>query len=118
MSINVEEARRVEEFGLAWTDNDGNVLFYITTGVGSPVGTPAPVPTLYVDENANIWRKFGNLDTDWNILIAGQRQFSIKKADDNVIIPNNQQLIVKRSICLTSAGSYTLQGNAELIIEP
>jgi len=71
MSINVEEALNLEEFGVASCDEDGNVLFYITSGVGDPTGNAAPVPTLYLDQtNADIWRKFGANDNDWALVEA------------------------------------------------
>lgn len=57
MSINSGEAFTIEEFGLALSDEDGNVLLYITTGVGSPMGTDAPVPSLYIQDDGTTWKK-------------------------------------------------------------
>ena len=65
MAINPEFSFDVDENGISLKDNDGIVILYVTGGVGSPVGTQAPVPTIYVDENATLWRKFGPLATDW-----------------------------------------------------
>ena len=65
MAINPEFSFDVDENGISLKDNDGNIVLYVTGGVGSPVGTQAPVPTIYVDENANLWRKFGALATEW-----------------------------------------------------
>ena len=76
MAINVDEAQGFEEFGWRATDDDGNVLFYLTFGTGSPVGQAAPVPTVYVQiEDASIWRKFGPTVNDWNQVAAGDDLF-------------------------------------------
>lgn len=66
MAINLENAFETSEDGYLVRDNDGNVLFYITFGTGSPVGTQAPVRTIYVDENSKLWRKFGAGVNDWS----------------------------------------------------
>jgi len=71
MAINSNEAYGLEQFGVIFTGPDGDVSLYIVGGVGSPVGQQAPVPTLYIDEQARIWRKFGPLVTDWVLQEAG-----------------------------------------------
>ena len=65
MAIDVTEASKVDQRGLAITDETDNVLLYVTAGFGSPVGFQAPVPTVYVDELGNIWRKLGATQKDW-----------------------------------------------------
>lgn len=68
MSINSEEAFGVEEFGIKFEDNDGNIVFYLTGGTGSPAGQQAPVPTIYVSNVGEIWKKIGPTATEWVLL--------------------------------------------------
>ena len=69
--LNVEKAFEVEN-GLAVCDADGNLLFYLTGTVGDPTGTPAPVPTIAIDQNnADMWKKFGPGDNDWELVGNG-----------------------------------------------
>ena len=65
MSIDINKAFEVSGNGLAITDSNDNVLLYLTSGTGSPVGQQAPVPTLYVDETGSIWKKIGATVNDW-----------------------------------------------------
>ena len=68
MAINVEEAFTVEEFGIVFSNSNDDVALYITAGTGSPVGTQAPVPTLYVQSTGEIWRKTDTGVNDWEVL--------------------------------------------------
>ena len=68
MSINSDEATGFEEFGAKFEDEDGNIVLYITGGVGSPVGIQAPVPTVYVSNVGEIYRKTGPTVNDWELL--------------------------------------------------
>jgi len=70
MAINIDKAHEFDEDGFAISDDDGNVLFYVTTGSGAPSG-PAPINTWYFRQDTNvIYYKFGALDTDWRQLRA------------------------------------------------
>jgi len=68
LAIDEEKSFDVNDFGLGMCDSDGNRLAYITTGVGSPVGNPAPVGTHYFESSTfTTWRKFDTGDNDWII---------------------------------------------------
>ena len=71
MTINVNEAFEVEEFGVAFTDNDGDVKLYLSAGDNSPIGNEAPVPTLYAQSDGTFWIKFGPANSDWREIPTG-----------------------------------------------
>lgn len=113
MAINVEESHEFSEFGLSLTDDNGNVISYITAGVGSPIGTAAPVPTIYIQETGRVWRKFGALDTDWAPLAT--YDFSVCSTSEALIIPDKQELIVS-SFTIEPTGCLTIPATGTLKI--
>ena len=68
MAIDLEKAFDVSKYGLAIRDDDGEVLCYISSGQGSPVGINAPIPTVFVSDSADVWVKFGASSSDWRII--------------------------------------------------
>jgi len=112
MTINVTEAFELEEFGLSFKDADGNTLFYLTFGNGSPVGTPAPVPTLYIQqENGSVWRKVDTADSDWQKLI--EDRFIDRIYPEDVEVPANK-FTVLHDACFTT-GNLILEGEAIIL---
>ena len=71
MAVNIEKAEETGANGYAITNDDGTVLLYIAAGVGSPVGQQAPVPTLYMQDNAVLWVKDGATVNDWSQVSTG-----------------------------------------------
>ncbi len=93
MAINVNEAHGLEEFGVVFTDDDGNVQLYITSGSGSPVGQAAPVPTLYINKtDQQMWRKTGPANNEWTRL-EWDKNFSLCKITEDTTIPDGQELL-------------------------
>lgn len=108
MAIDVTEASKVDQRGLAITDETDNVLLYVTAGFGSPVGLQAPVPTLYVDNLGNIWRKLGPNQKDWVELkdfISGQRLIDV---GETLNLTLNAESRVRRF--LTNCGVLRTEG--------
>ena len=117
MALDIKRAFDVTAEGIALKGDSCEVKLYIASGAGSPVGQDAPVPTVYVNEtNADIWKKTGPNNTDWVLLDAGDKNFSIFKALSLVTIPENQQMLVCDQICVEGSGEYCLEENAEIII--
>lgn len=117
MALDIKRAFDVTEEGIALRGDSCEVKLYIASGLGSPVGQDAPVPTIYVDENnADIWKKVGSNNTDWILVEAGEKNFSIFKATSLVTIPENQQMIVCDEVCVEGLGEYCLEENAEIIL--
>jgi hypothetical protein len=71
MAIDPSEASGVGKNGIVITDDDENVIAYITGGNGTPVGQQAPVPTLYVSDGATLFLKFGPGVNDWREIDTG-----------------------------------------------
>jgi len=111
MSIDVTEAHGLEEFGVRFSDPSGNVTLYITGGTGSPVGTDAPVPTLYIDENNSIWRKFNTSTSDWMRL--PEDRFVDKIYPDDVNVPSDKVLFL-HDACFTT-GNLIVGGEVVLV---
>jgi len=66
MTIDFSKSHEIDEEGLAVTNSDGQSLLYITTVLGNPMGTPAPVNTwVFTQDTQVIYKKIGPLDTDW-----------------------------------------------------
>lgn len=66
MSVNSEKSFDVRKEGIGIRDDDGNVILYLCSGTGDPVGTPAPVNTWYFRIDTQIlYYKFGVSDTNW-----------------------------------------------------
>jgi hypothetical protein len=66
MAIDITEASKVDERGIALTDNDDNVILYLTSGTGDPTGSSAPSNTWYFRQDTQtLWYKFGATDADW-----------------------------------------------------
>lgn len=71
MPILPDDSFDIRESGVAIKDDDGNTLLYLTAGTGNPTGQQAPVPTLFVNELAEVWKKFGPTVNDWRLIDAG-----------------------------------------------
>lgn len=68
MAINIDGAFDLDDDGIAIRNNDGDPLFYLTSGSGSPIGQAAPLPTWYIDtDNSDFWRKTGPGNNDWSL---------------------------------------------------
>ena len=66
MTIDFSKSHEIDEEGLAVTNSDGQSLLYITTVLGNPMGTPAPVNTwVFTQDTQVIYKKIGPLDIDW-----------------------------------------------------
>jgi hypothetical protein len=88
VAINLDDAFDVRAEGFAVRDNDGNPIFYITTGIGDPTGSPAPVNTFYIDQSTQLlYYKFGAGNNDWRQIRAQDIAFDNSVAD----YPNNPQ---------------------------
>jgi hypothetical protein len=82
MAINIDGAFEVGQDGIAISDENGNVIYYTTTGVGVPTGTSAPINTFYVDQNTQlIYYKFGAGNNDWRQIRAQDIAFDNSVAD-------------------------------------
>lgn len=82
MSINEQGAFVIGEEGVAARDDDGNILYYITGGNNSPIGTQATAPTLYIQRtNGQMWMKFGNNAADWKLLPRSEANFPFAEYD-------------------------------------
>jgi len=109
MTINAEEAYGLEPFGVAFKDDDGNVLYYLTGGSGSPVGTDSPIATLYIDQDSgSVWRKFALGATNWSKLI--EDRFIDRIYLDDILVPENK-FVVLHDACFTT-GNLILEGEA------
>lgn len=113
MAIDVNESHEITEFGLAFTDDNGNVIAYVTSGTGSPVGTAAPVPTIYIENNGDVWRKFGTDNADWQKL--AKYDFSVCSTNECLQIPDKQELVVS-SLTLEDGGSLVVPATGALKI--
>lgn len=101
MSINIDDCLEINEEGFAITNSDGEALFYLATGDGSPVGNAAPVNTWYTDRVDNlIYYKFGLGDNDWRQLRAADIAFN------PIDSQNNSSLNVKDAIDTLSNRHY------------
>lgn len=70
MAINVDKAFDIDENGVGLRDDNGNYIFYVTSGSGAPSGS-APVNSWYFRQDTRtIYYKFGALDTDWRQIEA------------------------------------------------
>lgn len=69
--MDTNSAFDILQDGIVFRDNDGEVIFYLVRGVGSPLGQQAPVPTIFINELTEIWRKVGPLNTDWSLVDTG-----------------------------------------------
>lgn len=66
MAVNLNDALEIAEDGLAFTNNDGQASFYLTSGTGDPTGLSAPVNTWYFRTDNNLlYYKFGIGLNDW-----------------------------------------------------
>lgn len=66
MTIDFDKSHEIDEEGLAVTNGDGQPLLYLTTLLGDPTGTPAPINTwVFAQSTQIIYKKVGPLDTDW-----------------------------------------------------
>ena len=103
MAINAEKAFDIDQDGLAIRDEDGNVLFYLAAGLGSPFGFQAPIGTEYMDQSTLfVFRKFGPLVTDW-VRIAFNPIKRLNKSFENCFeILFNDELVIYESgsICV------------------
>jgi hypothetical protein len=71
MAINESKAFDVDENGIGLLDSNGNRIMYLTSGAGSPVGSPAPINTWYIDQSSRlIYYKYGALDSEWRQIRA------------------------------------------------
>lgn len=105
--VNVDDAYEIGESGLAVTDNDGNVLFYLASGSGSPVGSAAPDATVYIRSSDNtIWRKVGPAASDWRQLSA-EDILAQDTSQDPVVQSNIQDLLTQLLAGDTPAVSQT-----------
>lgn len=76
MAINIDKAHEFDKNGFSIGDDNGNVLFYMTTGSGAPSG-PAPINTWYFDKDSRLlYYKFGALDTDWRQIRSADIAFN------------------------------------------
>lgn len=76
MSIDLDKAHVIDKEGLAISDDDGELLFYITSGEGVPYGTVSN-QTLYFDKTSkSFWRSFGGDNREWTCLDIGQAYLS------------------------------------------
>jgi len=87
MAFDLERAFEVDENGIIYRDDDGNVLFYLVRGSGSPLGQQAPVPTVFINENCDIWRKVGPTVNDWVQVDSGSLYVGGVSANYNHIAP-------------------------------
>lgn len=70
MAIDVNKALEIPNYGVAASDDDGNVQFYFCSGTGAPTGA-APVNSWYFRiDTLTLYYKYGLLDTDWRQLRA------------------------------------------------
>jgi len=111
MAINVDEAFGLEQFGIVFKDDDSNVLSYITFGNGSPVGTQAPVPTVYIEDNGSVWRKFNTGLNDWKKLI--EDRFIDRIYPDDLEVPADKAVFL-HCPCFTT-GNLILEGEAIIL---
>lgn len=96
MAVNIDDAYEVDANGLAFSDNNGNQIFYLATGVGSPVGQSAPINTLYINQsNQLIFYKFGSGNNDWRQLRAADIAFDNSVAQFASPATNVQQALEK-----------------------
>ena len=111
MSINVTEAHDIEEFGFIARDGDGTVLYYITSGDGSPVGQVAPQNTLYFDyTNQDRWFLCGtDYDNDWILIHRLVRN----KIDQRYTIKQIEEYRVRR-LRLDGSGNMRIEGTLRI----
>ena len=77
MSIDLDKAHVIDQEGLAITDDDGELLFYVTSGEGVPYGTVSD-QTLYFDKlTKNFWRSFGGDSREWVCIDIGQAYLTV-----------------------------------------
>lgn len=71
MTIDSDKSFDVGSAGIGIKDQDGQFKLYLTSGSGLPTGSPAPVNTLYIDEDTQlIYWKFGAGNNDWRQIRA------------------------------------------------
>lgn len=111
MSIDSAKSFDVGEFGVSLSDDNGSPILYITGGVGTPVGTQSIVPTLYLDEAANFWRKTGPNASDWELVSLEDVLSGFDLIPDAAIfnIPINRQSINFTSLSID--GDLVLNGD-------
>lgn len=69
MAINSDKALETSEEGVVLSDDNGNIIGYLTALAGDPTGSPAPVNTWVLDSTGpRLWLKHDTADTDWRIL--------------------------------------------------
>ena len=66
MAINNDEAFDIDDNGITLRNNEGDVVMYLTSGSGSPVGSQAPVNTWFFRQDTQIfYKKFASGINDW-----------------------------------------------------
>jgi len=85
--VDTDTAFDILQDGIVFRNNDGEITFYLARGVGSPLGQQAPVPTIFVNELGDIWRKIGPLVTDWSLIDTGDLYIDGVGANYNHIAP-------------------------------
>ena len=118
MAINETEAFGLEPFGVVGKDDNGNVIWYLTGGSGSPVGTQAPLSTIYSDStNGKVYIKSGANSDDWQLIgdsFANAADF--ENAFDDTLSQTTSNDYVNKLTFLTGpkeGGRYIVQWSFE-----
>lgn len=105
MSLNIDESSKIGINGLAITDDDGQVIFYLASGSGSPVGQSAPINTFYTNtDDSVIWRKFDSGDDDWDTQVMDDYHSSM------VNIPLTETLLIREGKQMIVFNTFNLDG--------
>jgi hypothetical protein len=75
MAIDANDAWGLEEKGLAFIDDDGNIEGYLAVNSGDPTGIAAPINTWVFAQNQLLYYKFGSGDNDWRQIRANDIAF-------------------------------------------
>lgn len=115
MAINLNESFQLEEFGVSFANEQGEVQLYLTGGSGSPLGNVAPIETIYFNkDDRSLWRKTGAGVNDWSKL-EWDRNYSYKTIVEPISIPDNQEMI-STGICLESSGCVSISDKSSLTV--
>lgn len=85
MSFDINKAYEIGPNGLLISSDDGTLFHAIAAGDLSPVGSSAPIGSLYAQSNGVLWEKTGTGDNDWSrVIIPGQCNESVTYTGDLV----------------------------------
>lgn len=95
--------------------NDGFLVEggpHITGGPLSPLSLVPTGPTLYFKNSGELWLHDGV--TEWKRLLSAH--FSYRKIDEEIKVPENQQMFTVGSFEITSIGSFEILESSSLVI--